>query len=66
MTDPALQPLLEGLTPPDSALECSYHLVNGRQEHEDLLRNPKLCKELGLDLFFERTVFYHQYGVWIS
>lgn len=40
--------------------------VNGREEHEAILKDPKKCDELGLDIYFETMVYLKRWGGWLN
>lgn len=61
----ALKPLVERDTPPAYRLETKTHDVKGRVEHEAILKDPKKCEELGLDIYFETMVYLKRWGGWL-
>ena len=40
--------------------------VRGREEHEELLNDPKRCVNLGLDPIYERMVYLSRWGGWLN
>jgi hypothetical protein len=40
--------------------------VRGREEHEAVIRDAELCKELGLDQFYEAMVYLKRWGGWLG
>lgn len=58
--------LTDGQMPPKEKMECKWVNVRGRQEHEQLLSDHKRCKELGLDIVYERTVYLKRWGCWLN
>lgn len=61
-----MTPLAEGINPPDKLPETKYINVNGRKEHEDLIRNTEKCAEIGLDQYFEIMVYLKRWGGWLN
>lgn len=57
--------LLEGEDPPAEFPPTKWINVNGREEHEAILRDPKRCQELGLDIAYEPIVYLHRWGGWL-
>ena len=52
--------------PPAQALERRHIDVRGREEHEAFLKDPQKCKELGLDIMYERMVYLKRWGGWLN
>lgn len=40
--------------------------VNGRKEHESILKDPKKMEELGLDPYYETMVYLMRWGGWLE
>jgi hypothetical protein len=40
--------------------------VKGRKEHESFLKDPQKCKELGLDIVYERMIYLKRWGGWLE
>jgi len=40
--------------------------VNGREEHEAILRDDKKMLELGLDPYFEKMVYLKRWGSYLT
>jgi hypothetical protein len=57
---------LDGIDPPAEIPETKYINVNGREEHEAILRDSKRCEELGLDQMFEVMVYLKRWGGWLN
>ena len=55
-----------GIDPPAQLPERKCINVNGREEHEALLKDPERMKSLGLDPFFETMVYLQSWGGWLS
>ncbi len=51
-----------GIWPPSQMPERREINVNGREEHEALLRDPDKMKELGLDPIYEIMVYLKRWG----
>ncbi len=54
------------IDPPDKRPETKWINVKGRQEHEAVIKNAALCKELGLDQIFETMVYLNRWGSWLG
>ncbi len=65
MDDLIHEPLSEGIDPPAEQLTPRYINVNGREEHEAILRDEAKCKELGLDRTYECIVYLKRWGGWL-
>lgn len=55
-----------GTDPPAELPPVNCVNVNGREEHEALLKNPQKCKEHGLDIFYETMVYLKRWGGWLN
>lgn len=55
----------DGLDPPDHEIERIFVNVNGREEHESIIKDASKCKELGLDQIYETTVYLNRWGGWL-
>lgn len=56
----------DGVDPPSERPKVTWIDVNGREEHEAMLRNPAKMKELGLDQIFEIMVYLERWGGWLK
>lgn len=52
--------LNDGIDPPVEQIAIRYIDVNGREEHEALLKDYEKCKELGLDQVYEIFVYLNR------
>lgn len=59
-------PLGDGDNPPAQQLPVTWINVNGREEHEAILRDAKKCEELGLDQMYETIVYLNRWGSWLE
>lgn len=55
-----------GIDPPAEKLTCEYVNVNGRKEHEAMLKDHKRMEELGLDPIYETIVYLKRWGGWLA
>lgn len=55
-----------GIDPPGEMLEPIWINVNGREEHEAVIRDVAKCTELGLDQYFEIMVYLKRWGGWLN
>ena len=55
-----------GIDPPAHVPFTRYISVNGREEHEAMLKDPERCKALGLDPAYEVMVYLKRWGGWLS
>lgn len=55
-----------GIDPPAHLLERSSIDVNGREEHESWLKDPKKCREHGLDPMYETMIYLKRWGGWLK
>lgn len=58
--------LTEGIDPPAELSPREWINVNGREEHEKMLRDSKKMWELGLDPAFEKMVYLKRWGSWLN
>lgn len=63
--NPKLITLEDGIDPPAEQIPTKYIDVNGREEHEALLKDKEKCKELGLDQVYETIVYLKRWGGWL-
>ena len=56
----------DGDNPPAEIPPTIWINVNGRQEHEALLRDSDKMRSLGLDPLFERMVYLRRWGSWLN
>lgn len=56
---------LQGIDPPAEMIPVTWINVNGRQQHEAILKDEKRMLELGLDPFFERMVYLKRWGSYL-
>lgn len=54
------------IDPPPQLLETRYIDVQGREEHEALLRDTNKMWELGLDPCYEKMVYLRRWGSWLN
>lgn len=59
-------PLSEGVDPPAHLPERIVVNVNGREEHEAVIRDAAKCKELGIDQLYETMVYLNRWGGWLN
>lgn len=55
-----------GIDPPAEQIPVTYINVNGRKEHEAILKDANKCEELGLDQYYEIIVYLKRWGRWIK
>jgi hypothetical protein len=55
-----------GIDPPSEKVETKWINVNGREEHEAILRNSDKMHSLGLDPYFEKMVYLKRWGSWLN
>tara|TARA_R110000868_G_scaffold200302_2_gene447617 strand:+ start:915 stop:1133 length:219 start_codon:yes stop_codon:yes gene_type:complete len=55
-----------GIDPPSHKLETKLINVNGREEHEAMLREPDKMLSLGLDPVYEKMVYLGRWGSWLN
>jgi hypothetical protein len=51
---------------PAHELPVRYVDVNGREEHEAMLRDVPKMQSLGLDPLYERVIYLRRWGSWIN
>lgn len=56
----------EGIDPPAELPPVKYINVNGREEHESILRDSKKMWEMGLDPYFEKIIYIKRWGNWLN
>jgi hypothetical protein len=61
-----LIPLSHDIDPPAEQIPVKYINVNGREEHEALLRDEAKMLELGLDPIYEKIVYLKRWGGWLN
>lgn len=54
-----------GIDPPAEQIPVNYINVNGREEHEAMLKDEEKMLSLGLDPYFERMVYLKRWGGWL-
>lgn len=59
-------PFSAGIEPPAELPETKYINVRGRVEHEAVIRDAELCKELGLDQMYEIMIYLKRWGSWLD
>ena len=59
-------PISEGEDPPSHRLISRTIDVNGRKEHESIIRDPKKCEELGVDSYYEHVVYLARWGGYLE
>jgi hypothetical protein len=55
-----------GIDPSTEQLPTKWINVNGRREHEAVIKDSEKCKELGLDQYFETLVYLKRWGGWLN
>ena len=55
-----------GIEPPAHRLETKWINVNGRKEHEAIIKDAEKCQQLGLDQIFEKMVYLNRWGGWLK
>ena len=58
--------LYEGINPPAELPPRKFINVNGRKEHEAILKDKQKMLELGLDPIFETKVYLKRWGGWLN
>lgn len=58
--------LRDGIDPPDEVTLTTWINVNGREEHESILKDAQRCAELGLDQYYEVIVYLKRWGGWLN
>lgn len=56
----------DGIDPPAELPSVTYINVNGREEHEALLKDKAKMLELGLDPVYETIVYLKRWGGWLK
>lgn len=59
-------PLTEGSYPSHENPGRRSIDVKGRKEHEEWLKDPKKCKDAGLDHTYEVLVYLRRWGGWLN
>jgi hypothetical protein len=59
-------PFFVGIDAPAHLPETKYINVRGRAEHEAVIRDAHLCKELGLDQIYEIMIYLKRWGAWLE
>ena len=60
------KPLSDGIDPPAQQIERVVINVNGREEHEAIIKDALKCKELGIDQLYETMVYLNRWGGWLN
>jgi len=55
-----------GIDPPSELPPIKYINVNGREEHEAILKDSVKCAELGVDQFYETMIYLKRWGGWLN
>jgi hypothetical protein len=64
-TDPI--PLTNDAIDPPPFIPKTRHIeVNGRKEHESIIKDTDKCRELGVDQMYEIMVYLHRWGSWLE
>lgn len=58
--------LSEGIDPPAELPPVKWINVNGREEHEAVLKDSMKCEELGLDQYYEIMIYLKRWGGWMT
>lgn len=61
-----LKPLVDCENPLAELPPVKWINVNGREEHEALLKDSQKCTELGLDQVYETIVYLKRWGGWLN
>lgn len=61
-----LKPLSDGIDPPAEVLYVRDINVNGREEHEAMLRDSDKMHSLNLDPIYEKIVYLKRWGSWLN
>lgn len=56
----------DGEQPPAQVPDRRSVDVNGREEHEAILKDSDKMRELGLDPFYETMVYLKRWGGWLN
>ena len=56
----------ERIDPLSDRPETKWININGRVEHESILRDEKKMHELGLDPIYEKMVYLKRWGSWLN
>lgn len=64
--DPDPIPLGDGIDPPEEMLSVNWINVNGREEHEAMLKDHEKMISIGLDPYFETIVYLKRWGSWLK
>lgn len=59
-------PLGDGENPPAEQIPVRLVNVNGREEHEAMLKDEAKMLSLGLDPIYERIVYIKRWGSWLA
>jgi|GEM_PF-5959463 hypothetical protein len=57
---------LDAVDPLSTQIETNWINVNGREEHEEMLRDSKRMHALGLDPAYEKMVYLRRWGSWLN
>jgi len=55
-----------GIDPPAEIPETKWINVQGREEHEAIIKDAAWCEELGLDQIYETLVYLKRWGGWLG
>lgn len=58
--------IFSGIDPPAQLPEIKCINVNGREEHEAMLKDSEKMLSLGLDPYFETMVYLKRWGGWLD
>ena len=56
----------EGMDAPPELPMVTYINVNGREEHESIIKDAKMCEYLGIDQVFEIMKYLKRWGGWLN
>lgn len=59
-------PVFEGENCPEKHKDVKTINIRGRLEHEAVIKDAALCKELGLDQAYETMMYLKRWGCWLS
>lgn len=65
-TEVSLKDPFGGIEPPAELPPRKVINVHGREEHEALLKDAKMCGELGIDQIYETMIYLNRWGGWLK
>lgn len=61
-----MKPFSEGIDPPAELPAVKWININGREQHEAVLKDSVKCEELGLDQYYEIMIYLKRWGGWMT